>query len=209
MNGVHLKMQKKRRRDAKNQEAASNKKLKIEEPSGSQEPSPSITPADTPIASPSAKETKASNKAKNNARVVKERFKTIINKLIRKKWKAGKQMFNPFTYKITRENCVASGIPDYFNEIEEAMDLMTIKEKMNNLLYVSAELLARDVRLLVKNAQTYNRPNDPVYKQSAWISEQFEKFYETQLKKLNEERLARKEQKRLKKLEGKKVGNVK
>ena len=73
---------------------------------------------------------------------------------------------------------------------------------MNNLVYVTHELLARDVRLLVKNAQTYNRSQDPVYKQSMWISENFEKYYEKVAKELDDARAARKkERERLKKLE--------
>ena len=205
MNAVHLKNQKgkKRRRDANDREAKSSKKIRIEDPSGSQEPSPSTTPADTPIASPSQtdKQRKAKERAAINGNVIKQRFVKIIKKLITKKWKYGKTMYNPFAWPITRENCAALGVPDYFDSIQEAMDLKTIRTKMNNLQYVTHELLARDVRLLVKNAQTYNRPRDPVYKQSEWISQNFEKFYEKEAKKLDDERAARKERKRLKKLE--------
>ena len=205
MNAVHSKKQKgkKRRRDANDREVKSSKKIKIEDPSESQEPSPSITPADSPIVSPSQteKQKKAKVRATNNAKVIKTCFVKIIKKLINKKWKYGKTMYNPFAWPITRENCAALGVPDYFDTIQEAMDLKTIRTKMNNLVYVTHELLARDVRLLVKNAQTYNRPRDPVYKQSEWISQNFEKFYEKEAKKLDDERAARKERKRLKKLE--------
>ena len=206
MNAVHSKKQKgkKRRRDANDREAKSSKKIRIEDPSGSQEPSPSTTPADTPIASPSQtdKQRKAKERAAINGNVIKQRFVKIIKKLINKKWKYGKTMYNPFAWPITRENCAALGVPDYFDTIQEAMDLKTIRTKMNNLVYVTHELLARDVRLLVKNAQTYNRSQDPVYKQSMWISENFEKYYEKVAKELDDARAARKkERKRLKKLE--------
>ena len=206
-----LKGKKRRRESDSNESDAKKKKTNPPSPLSRQgsskssisSSSPSITPADTPIASPSqnAKDIKAKMRAEHNARVVKDRFAKVVNKLLKKKWKFGKVSFNPFAIQITRENCLEVGVPGYFDVIEEAIDLTTIKKRLNELVYVSHDLLARDVRLLVKNAQTYNRENDAVYKYSQWISKMFEKDYVKLAKELDDEKAARKERKRLAKLE--------
>ena len=53
----------------------------------------------------------------------------------------------------------ALGLPDYPDIITTPMDLGTIEKKLNAGKYPDAKAFADDVRLVWKNAMTYNRPN--------------------------------------------------
>jgi hypothetical protein len=54
------------------------------------------------------------------------------------------------------------GIPDYYDIIKEPMDLGTVARKLERGEYRNFESFAYDVRLIFKNAKTYNPPNSQV-----------------------------------------------
>ncbi|KAK3000716.1 hypothetical protein RJ639_021954 [Escallonia herrerae] len=58
---------------------------------------------------------------------------------------------------------VAMMIPDYFTVISQPMDLGTIKTKLGNDSYISAEEFAADVRLTFSNAMLYNPASNEVH----------------------------------------------
>ncbi|KAK4271769.1 hypothetical protein QN277_020411 [Acacia crassicarpa] len=70
---------------------------------------------------------------------------------------------------------VALNIPDYFSIISEPMDLGTIKSKLQNNLYSSAEEFAADVRLTFSNAMTYNPPGNDVHLMAKELNRSFER----------------------------------
>lgn len=58
---------------------------------------------------------------------------------------------------------VALGIPDYFDVIDEPMDLTTIKNNLENGLYKSAERAVRDLDLVFDNAMLYNEEGTVIH----------------------------------------------
>lgn len=53
--------------------------------------------------------------------------------------------------------------PGYFELIDQPMDLSTIKEHLDEQLYISKEDFARDVYLMLANCKTYNPPDSVFY----------------------------------------------
>jgi Bromodomain len=47
--------------------------------------------------------------------------------------------------------------------VQEPMNLTWMKDKVRNEQYPSAAAYAADIELIRSNAQTYNKPGDPVY----------------------------------------------
>jgi hypothetical protein len=51
---------------------------------------------------------------------------------------------------------VALGLPDYFDVVKIPMHLELVRKKLENAIYPSMDLFARDVRLVFENAILYN-----------------------------------------------------
>uniref|UniRef100_A0A4W3IBU1 Protein polybromo-1 n=1 Tax=Callorhinchus milii TaxID=7868 RepID=A0A4W3IBU1_CALMI len=63
--------------------------------------------------------------------------------------------------------------PDYFEIIKEPVDLKAVAQRIQNGLYKSVNLMARDIELLVRNAKTYNEPGSQVFKDANTIKKLF------------------------------------
>jgi len=66
---------------------------------------------------------------------------------------------------------------DYPEIIKKPMDLETIQNKLNEGKYPTPEKFCADVRLVWKNAMTYNRPDSEIHKTAEDMSKAFEKKY--------------------------------
>jgi hypothetical protein len=71
----------------------------------------------------------------------------------------------------------ALNLPDYPEIIKMPMDLGTIEKKLTKGAYSSPEKFAADVRLVWKNAQTYNRADSGIYQTADALSKLFEKKF--------------------------------
>lgn len=66
---------------------------------------------------------------------------------------------------------------DYPEIIKEPMDLGTIENKLNAGKYANPTVFAHDVRLVWKNAMTYNRADSDIYRTAQNFSKSFEKKF--------------------------------
>lgn len=66
------------------------------------------------------------------------------------------------------------GLHDYFEIIKNPMDLGTVKDRLNQNWYKSPLEFAEDVRLVFKNAMTYNPKGQDVYVMAEQMSKIFE-----------------------------------
>eukprot|EP01102_Stenamoeba_stenopodia_P006826 TRINITY_DN190_c0_g1_i1.p1 TRINITY_DN190_c0_g1~~TRINITY_DN190_c0_g1_i1.p1 ORF type:complete len:1013 (-),score=292.50 TRINITY_DN190_c0_g1_i1:62-3100(-) len=102
---------------------------------------------------------------------------------------------------------VALNIPDYFDVIKHPMDLGTIKERLDDGHYHSISEFASDVRLVWKNAMTYNPPGSDVYIMADIVAKAFESKYakleERQQKEIKEKKEKEREREGEKKKEKK------
>lgn len=80
-------------------------------------------------------------------------------------------MGGPFLYPV---DPVALGIPDYFSVIQAPMDLSTIQRKMDGHVYESAEQFQADVKLMLSNCYTYNKPETQVYGMAKALEKYFD-----------------------------------
>ena len=101
------------------------------------------------------------------------------------------------------KNCAGLGIPTYFDFIEKAMDLTTMGKNLKKSIYCTPQRFADDYRLIVQNAQKFNRDGEPVYQFAGELGAMFEKEYQALLDHLQKEKEARREEKKKKKLERK------
>ena len=75
---------------------------------------------------------------------------------------------------------VSMGIPHYAEVIKTPMDFGTIKGKYKGGRYASAEAFASDVRLVFRNATTFNKGADePVHVAAVQLGAKFEERFET------------------------------
>lgn len=74
---------------------------------------------------------------------------------------------------------VALKIPDYFHVIKNPMDLGTVKTQLVSGHYTSSEEAAEDIRLVWKNAITYNPEGTDVHNMASKLSVIFEDHYKT------------------------------
>jgi len=58
---------------------------------------------------------------------------------------------------------VALGLPDYFTIIKKPMDLGTVRKRLHSYEYNTRRECAEDIRLCLRNAMTYNPPNNLVH----------------------------------------------
>ena len=75
---------------------------------------------------------------------------------------------------------VGMGIPHYAEVIKQPMDFGTIKGKYKGGGYASAEAFAADVRLVFRNATTFNKGADePVHVAAVQLGAKFEERFES------------------------------
>jgi len=92
---------------------------------------------------------------------------------------ANHEMAWPFNQPV---DPLALNIPDYFDIIKRPMDLGTIKENIDNGVYTNPHGFAEDVRLVWKNAITYNQPGSDICLMAQTMSDFFEdKFVQAEL----------------------------
>lgn len=69
------------------------------------------------------------------------------------------------------------GLKDYFAVVKEPMDLGTIKNKLYTNIYHSHVEVAKDIRLVFRNACLYNPPSHPVHEAAKHLLDYFEDAY--------------------------------
>ena len=68
-------------------------------------------------------------------------------------------------------------LPDYPLIITKPMDLGTVMNKLTNNKYLNADSFASDIRLVFKNAKTYNTPGSGIYVVAENLHKQFERRF--------------------------------
>jgi hypothetical protein len=80
---------------------------------------------------------------------------------------------------------VKFGIPDYPTIIKEPMDFGTIRTNLDNQVYKTHEMFCEHMRLVFKNAITYNvRRDNPVHIAARELSDLFEQRYRSMVSQL-------------------------
>jgi len=69
------------------------------------------------------------------------------------------------------------GLTDYPEIIKKPMDLGTIQTRIDQGKYPNADKFAADVRLVWRNAMTYNRPDSEIYRNAEKLAKLFERKY--------------------------------
>eukprot|EP01121_Diplochlamys_sp_Union-15-3_P010481 TRINITY_DN2944_c1_g2_i1.p1 TRINITY_DN2944_c1_g2~~TRINITY_DN2944_c1_g2_i1.p1 ORF type:complete len:374 (-),score=58.28 TRINITY_DN2944_c1_g2_i1:61-1182(-) len=130
-----------------------------------------------PISPPSQTRRTASRAKKRNPQVkLTEPLKCcsrLINQLMRH------SMAWPFNQPVDPNEL---GIPDYFDIIKQPMDLRTIKENLLSGVYANALNFAEDVRLVWKNALTYNQSGSDI----CIMAQTMSVFFESKFSKVSE-----------------------
>ncbi|KAJ1491490.1 hypothetical protein T484DRAFT_1742982 [Baffinella frigidus] len=72
---------------------------------------------------------------------------------------------------------VALNLPDYFEKVRRPMDLGTVKERLSNEYYDSAEQFQEDVNLVWDNAMSYNPPGTEVHEGARALKDSTEKRF--------------------------------
>lgn len=67
------------------------------------------------------------------------------------------------------------GIPTYPQVIKQPMDLGTAEQMLTQSKFSTLEVFASTLRLVWKNAMTFNQPGDPIFKNAKGLSDIFEK----------------------------------
>ena len=88
---------------------------------------------------------------------------------------------NPFRMVIDRGNCAALGAPDYFDIIQEPMNLTYIQQKVERSEYNTLQPFVRDVNLMLANALKYNSDTGNPYHVAAL---QMKRKFDVEMKKL-------------------------
>ncbi|KAI4094279.1 MAG: hypothetical protein LQ344_002358 [Seirophora lacunosa] len=70
---------------------------------------------------------------------------------------------------------VALNIPDYLQVIKKPMDMGTVKEKLDKGQYENAKEFETDMKLVFKNARTYNPPDHPVHVSARQLDDYFDR----------------------------------
>jgi hypothetical protein len=71
------------------------------------------------------------------------------------------------------------GLTDYPEIIKKPMDLGTIQGRLDQGKYPNAEKFAQDVRLVWRNAMTYNRPDSEIYRNAEKLGKLFDKRFQS------------------------------
>ena len=72
---------------------------------------------------------------------------------------------------------IKQGIPDYAQIIKNPMDLGTIKAKLTNNEYSSANQFDHDVRLMFSNCYAFNRPGTYVYNEGYQLEQEYKMYW--------------------------------
>ena len=86
----------------------------------------------------------------------------------------------PFQEPVDREE-----VHDYYEVIQNPIDLSTIEKKLNNDFYKSRQMFLADLELMFENCRSYNGSDTPYYK-CANSLEQFVNNYVKQSWKIKE-----------------------
>jgi len=73
-------------------------------------------------------------------------------------------------------DAIALGVPNYYEYIDNPMDLSTVVEKIKNKIYSDEEEFANDIRLICNNAMIFNPPDSTIYKFAEMMKLDFEKM---------------------------------
>lgn len=93
--------------------------------------------------------------------------KEAINEMLKKKYSNINIAF------LQPVDPIALGVPDYYTIITNPMDLSTLRKKLENGEYETADQFEHDCRLIFSNCYTYNRPDSEVYKMGQSLEEVF------------------------------------
>jgi len=74
-------------------------------------------------------------------------------------------------------DAIALGVPEYFNIIEQPMDLSTVLDKIYKKKYDNVDDFAYDVRLIWRNAEIFNPKDSDVHKFAQILKQEFENMY--------------------------------
>ncbi|PIA59002.1 hypothetical protein AQUCO_00400096v1 [Aquilegia coerulea] len=115
-------------------------------------------------------------------------FGTIFRQITSHKWAW------PFMHPVDVEGL---GLDDYYEIIDKPMDFSTIKNQMeakDGTGYKNVREICADVRLVFKNAMTYNEERNDVHVMAKTLLEKFEEKWLQLLPKVTEEETRRKEE---------------
>ncbi len=97
---------------------------------------------------------------------------SVLRELMHKKYAA----FNfPFLVPV---DPIRLGIPHYTQIIKHPMDMSTVRRKLDTNQYENADDFESDVRLMLNNCFTFNRPGDEVYE----MGRQLEAIFDEKMK---------------------------
>ena len=71
----------------------------------------------------------------------------------------------------------ALGIPDYFDIIEEPMDLSTVEKNLKSGAYTNSSQFGGDMRLIWSNSLTYNGVDTDIHQMTVEIKQYFERLF--------------------------------
>lgn len=94
---------------------------------------------------------------------------------------------NPFRQEITPQNAASLGLQGYFKIIDQAMSLDTMRDKFKAKEYTEFALFQADVGLMIRNAQTFNRPGEPVHGFANDVARTFKSFLKKRKKRKRED----------------------
>ena len=81
----------------------------------------------------------------------------------------------------------ADGLTDYLTIVETPMDLSTVKSKLKEFKYISAQEVIDDIMLIWKNCKKYNIEGSEIYKYAEYLEKQskkgIEKYYKVKFAK--------------------------
>lgn len=83
------------------------------------------------------------------------------------------KMAHPFTMPV---DPTALCLPDYFDKITHPMDLGTIRSNLQRAAYSNGSAFVSDMRLVFRNATTYNPPGSDVHIMANTLLEEFERL---------------------------------
>ncbi|KAI1698130.1 bromodomain-containing protein [Ditylenchus destructor] len=148
----------------------------IEETSDEEDEEDNVKREDTP-----AKRMKTlENAGSANKRVVFEPNKHLVETLqkyyqtlVAYKTSDGRELADAFIQLPSRRE-----LPDYYEVIEKPMDLNRIKKKIKDGKYGRLEDMTADVRLMCRNAQTYNEDGSDIFNDSVLLERVWERILE-------------------------------
>eukprot|EP00638_Chattonella_subsalsa_P003897 CAMPEP_0117743978 /NCGR_PEP_ID=MMETSP0947-20121206/6466_1 /TAXON_ID=44440 /ORGANISM="Chattonella subsalsa, Strain CCMP2191" /LENGTH=237 /DNA_ID=CAMNT_0005560801 /DNA_START=282 /DNA_END=995 /DNA_ORIENTATION=+ len=114
-----------------------------------------------------------------------ERVHRAIKGIVQQLWKHevkgwGRGKRSPFAVVITQQNCSKLGVPNYFDFVEEPMNLTWIKEKSDKKKYSGIIDFIADCNLMFNNALKFNRKGEEVYTQAQLLKEKFDRWIESE-----------------------------